>query len=456
MDVYDWFANKAFNLKLTLNSQTPLYQYMLTFNVIQAEVVVGPDSTQFGPYIEGAGVDALGNFYATNGNGLTNQIAGLQDQTFELPNTELKFNGIKFVNDKVFYAVEMTENKIYKYDGAEFSVFCEHPDGKAGMANDLVLHKDAIYVSGNIYKDDGTDKDGQVWMCDLKGTATVLDTMGRTNGIAVNPEGTFLYVSEAMNTAGKVTMNKIWKYEFTTGEPLDGVPADGVPLDGAPADGAPLEGEAEGVIDPALAPPIGEEPPVLTKRQYPPPKKCSAPVDSGAYTGSESDPAIESEAAVVVPDPSTGETLYPADAAESQVVEASIGTDSGTDTDTDTASAAGIDVAGKTLVYEYTDMADFTQVDIDGMRFDVDGNLYVSRNGGSSISVFDKTDAIVEPIATTYPRVSNLEIIDSTIYATVGCEETYGEGNGCVETFPALAEGDIYTKLKADAYKAFA
>ena len=364
---------------------------MLTLSSTFAELLVSENPLKFGAFIEGAGVDPAGNFYATHGNNITSQIAGLNGETFQLENTTLKFNGIKFVSDKVFYAVEMIENKIYKYDGTKFDVFCEHPDGPNGMSNDLVLHGSAIYISGNKYNSEGTDKDGQVWMCDMAGQATVLDTMGRTNGIAINPEGTFLYVTEAYNKAFVPITNKIWKYPITSAQTT------------------------------------GNQ---LKKRAYS--GKCSKPKPEPI---TPSPPAEESQILA----PPAGESEIP------------IG---GTPVPLPSV-VSGIDVAGKTLVYEYTDMAEFTQVDLDGMRFDVEGNLYCTRNGGSSISVFDKSDKLVDTITTTLSKITNLEIINKVIYTTVACTEEYGVGSGCVETFPAKAEGDIYTKLKAGAYESF-
>ncbi|KAJ3121475.1 hypothetical protein HK098_003648 [Nowakowskiella sp. JEL0407] len=93
-------------------------------------------------------------------------------------------------------------------------------------------------------------------------------------------------------------------------------------------------------------------------------------------------------------------------------------------------------------------------VDIDGMRLDIAGNLYVTRNGGGQVVVFDtKTAKIIKkiPLVTT-AAPTNLELVgrDGKTVVVVGrCPmgTAYQTGVGCFESFRVPFAGKAYTDL---------
>ena len=281
-------------------------------------------NSTFGPFIDGAAVDPSGNFYATDSNKNKVKIASLSGVTYELQNTSLQFGGVKWYNDHIFYAVEAVENKIYKYDNG-FTVFCEHPNGLKGMSNDLVLLNDKIYISGQKYTNTTKIGDGELWMCDSNGKATILDSsLGRTNGIAIDPNREYLYLSEAFNVNFMPTKNRINKYKI-----------------------------------------IG-----------------------------------------------------------------------------------GLVSTTKELAIDFDAFDNSGNIDVDGMRFDTDGRLYVSRNGASKVSIF-KNSLLVATLNTSFLNPVNLEIINKKIYVIGRCDPMFGTGLGCIDVFEVEWDGAIFTALKS-------
>ena len=241
-----------------------------------------------------------------------------------LNNASLHFNGIKWYNQSVFYAIEVVENKVYKYDG-EFTMFCQHPDGLNGVSNDLVLFHDKIFLSGQTFKHDTQIGDGQLWMCDEYGNSKIIDKLGRTNGIAIHPDGNYLYLSEAFNLDNVPVSNKLYKY--------------------------PLSINGDVLLD-------------------------------------------------------------------------------------------------KQLVVDFEDFDQSQNIDIDGIRFDVDNKIYISRNGAERISVFTDVGDFVKNYYTSFLNPASLEIGNKKMYVVGRCEDDFGQGLGCIDEFDADADGDIYTRIK--------
>ena len=278
----------------------------------------------FGAFIEGAGVDANGIMYFTHANNETGTIGDLNGHLYS-SNASLQFNGIKFVNDKEFYAVEVNENKIYYYKNG-FTAYCEHPMGRNGMSNDIALVDDIVYVSGQRYRANTTIGDGELWMC-KNGHASVIDRLGRTNGIAITPNKEYLYLSEAFNENFTPISNKIYKYKIVNN-------------------------------------------------------------------------TLESKVLAI----------------DFELVDQSQGTD------------------------------------IDGIRFDVDGKLYVTRNGLSKISVF-KDDVFVKNIPVSFQFPANLEIVHNKLFVAGRCGKEYGIGPGCLDIIDVDAEGAVYSSLRQTMLK---
>jgi sugar lactone lactonase YvrE len=94
------------------------------------------------------------------------------------------------------------------------TVYSSSPHMLKGVPNDLALSSSGnLYLSGQNYQENGTDKDGEVWLCPPDGSKpSKVTTMGRTNGIALSPDESTLYVSEAFNSKGAVVENKVWSF----------------------------------------------------------------------------------------------------------------------------------------------------------------------------------------------------------------------------------------------------
>merc|ERR1719343_1293543 len=93
--------------------------------------------------------------------------------------------------------------------------FCSDEQMSAkGVPNDLALSKSGlVFLSGQ----DWGSSTGGLWLCRANGEAVLLETMGRTNGIALSPDDATLYVTEAI---GSPVANdtfaegqRIWKYD---------------------------------------------------------------------------------------------------------------------------------------------------------------------------------------------------------------------------------------------------
>ncbi|KAI9329688.1 hypothetical protein DFJ73DRAFT_860356 [Zopfochytrium polystomum] len=99
---------------------------------------------------------------------------------------------------------------------------------------------------------------------------------------------------------------------------------------------------------------------------------------------------------------------------------------------------------------------DSPAVDIDGMRTDTAGNLYVARNGGGSVAKFDPAGNLVARITTPgtmFP--TNLEfggIAGTTLFVVGRCGNSpFGQGVGCVDKFENDTPGRAITELRTFA-----
>lgn len=188
---------------------------------------------RFGTYIEGGSVDPWGNLYAsdfrsTNDNSTAGNNAGRnvigrvsactgESATWFTGEPNAVFNGMKWDRTgRAVYLADVGQGKVVKVDtntlvGVDF---CTDPAMKeAGVPNDLALSKTGLlFLSGQ----DWTSSSGALWLCNQDGKATLLEGMGRTNGIALSPDDSILYLTEARGSP--VPNNtfpegqRIWKY----------------------------------------------------------------------------------------------------------------------------------------------------------------------------------------------------------------------------------------------------
>lgn len=106
-------------------------------------------------------------------------------------------------------------------------------------------------------------------------------------------------------------------------------------------------------------------------------------------------------------------------------------------------------IASKTLFADF-DLIDGTAaVDIDGMRTDMNGNLFVTRHGGGHVAIFSPDGALIGKIALNFPKPTNLEFggpNGTTLFIVGQCER---EGRGCVDQIDVVTPGRSWSMLQA-------
>jgi len=197
----------------------------------------------WGGHIEGASVDPWGNLYATHfrntadnsssGNNVGKDVIGRLAvgeasggeawYTILPPEPDAVYNGMQWDSEgSVVYVADVGQGKVMKllsgyahlgYRGWE--VHCSDPWWKLqGMPNDLALSDSGLlFLSGQ----DWGASTGAIWLCRPDGEVALLEPqMGRTNGIALSPDGSTLYVTEARGSPvadpSQSDGQRIWKY----------------------------------------------------------------------------------------------------------------------------------------------------------------------------------------------------------------------------------------------------
>jgi len=194
----------------------------------------------FGAHIEGVSVDPWGNLYATHfRNSADNSTSG-NDQGRDVigrlpagaasggeawysilpPELDAQYNGMKWDSTGEYvYVADVGQGKVMKLGWIElhtgWDVHCSDPSWRAlGMPNDLALSQSGLmFLSGQ----DWGSSTGALWLCRTNGDAVQLEgNMGRTNGVALSPDGATLYLTEARGSpvynASQMDGQRIWKY----------------------------------------------------------------------------------------------------------------------------------------------------------------------------------------------------------------------------------------------------
>jgi len=202
----------------------------------------------FGAHIEGVSVDPWGNLYATHFRGTTDnsssgnnvgrevigrlkagEAAGGEAWYSILPEEpSAAYNGMKwteYINDErdvYVYVADVGQGKVMKLHSGYakkgfrgWEVHCSDPSWTAlGMPNDLAVSQTGlIFLSGQ----DWGSSTGALWLCRSNGEAVQLEgNMGRTNGVALSPDGATLYLTEAKGSPVSYNSQpdgqRIWKY----------------------------------------------------------------------------------------------------------------------------------------------------------------------------------------------------------------------------------------------------
>ncbi|KAK9696240.1 hypothetical protein K7432_012584 [Basidiobolus ranarum] len=327
------FKLHSISILLTISGATAaIAQY-------KTKPLITSDKSQFGPSIEGTGVDKAGNIYAVNYGDATS-LATLGQVTPQRLFYEDKvtqgtaFNGIRFSrgNKTVAYTVDYINHRVVELtvNGPTISSrnHCSSPDFL--QPNDLALSKSGyIYLSGMKWQSNGQVGDGDLWVCSPSGVPKRLDLLGRTNGIELSPDDKYLYLSEANNQNGTPISNKIWRYKI---------------------------------------------------------------------------------------DPNTG------------------------------------NVSNKFLFFDFAKLQS-QSVDIDGMRTDISGNLFVTRNGGQQVVKLSRSGKVLAIIKTSFSSITNLEFGGTrgkTLHIVGKCTDNSpnGEVVGCVDTWENNVPGRAWSILQ--------
>ncbi|KAJ1915398.1 hypothetical protein IWQ60_008452 [Tieghemiomyces parasiticus] len=310
-------------------------------------------TSKFGAAIEGAGVDAKGNIYAVNYDGLKNNIGialgqGAQSSYYQDPDNTTWFNGIRVIesdqtehNDVVaMLAVDVTNHRVLRISGppgnAAAVTYCQ--DAAMLQPNDIaVTDLGDVFLSGMNY----SASTGDLWICPNGGAHTPrrIAQLNRTNGIEVDPTNKYLYLSESTNGDGGVVLNNvIWRYELTNS-----------------ASGSGLD----------------------------------------VKNGTDNMPV-------------------------------------------------------RTLFKDFSEFDNTGSTDIDGMRTDKNGNLYVTRNGLGEVVVFTPQGELKQRITVPFKGVTSLEFggaqgTDLAIVGSCGADE-----KGCLHVHRVDCAGRAFSGLQAD------
>jgi sugar lactone lactonase YvrE len=199
-------------------------------------VVPSAGTPGFGSHIEGVSVDPSGKIYATHyrqsaddtsdGNNDNRNVIGQFDpvtgasSVFFTGELGSVFNGMKWTaTGDAVYVADVGQGKVVKVDvssGTPMGTdFCKDDRFVSlGMPNDLALSKSGyLFLSGQ----DWGSVTGALWLCTPDGLAMQLEGgMSRTNGIALSPDDTTLYLTEAKGSpvegAANANGQLIWKY----------------------------------------------------------------------------------------------------------------------------------------------------------------------------------------------------------------------------------------------------
>ena len=115
----------------------------------------------------------------------------------------------------------------------------------------------------------------------------------------------------------------------------------------------------------------------------------------------------------------------------------------------------GIRALERALVADFSTLDGTGHVDVDGMRLDTAGRLYVTRNGGGEVVVMDPmgTNKALQRIKVPFSAPANLEFggpQGKTLFVVGRCGvgTPYGQGSGCIEAIDASAPGLAWSNLQ--------
>jgi len=108
-------------------------------------------------------------------------------------------------------------------------------------------------------------------------------------------------------------------------------------------------------------------------------------------------------------------------------------------------------VSNKQLFADFANIDNSVSVDIDGMRTDMLDNLYVTRNGGRSVTIFNRSGTVIGTIGLNFARPTNLEFggpYGTTLFIVGSCEQDWPGILGCADQIQMTAPGRAWSNLQ--------
>lgn len=105
-------------------------------------------------------------------------------------------------------------------------------------------------------------------------------------------------------------------------------------------------------------------------------------------------------------------------------------------------------ISGKRLFADFSILDSSQSIDIDGMKTDMNGNLWVTRHGGRQVVVLSPDGLIIGRVRLTFPNPTNLEFGGSsgtTLFVVGKCD---GINSGCVDRLQVITPGRSWTNLQ--------
>lgn len=106
-------------------------------------------------------------------------------------------------------------------------------------------------------------------------------------------------------------------------------------------------------------------------------------------------------------------------------------------------------ISGKTLFADFEQIDGTQDVDIDGMKTDVNGNLYVTRHGGNQVVIFSPAGAVIGKITLNFPNPTNLEFggpSGTTLFIVGKCRDN--QNKGCADKIEMANAGRTWKLLQ--------
>lgn len=108
-------------------------------------------------------------------------------------------------------------------------------------------------------------------------------------------------------------------------------------------------------------------------------------------------------------------------------------------------------ISNKRLFADFGTIDNSVSVDIDGMRTDMSDNLYVTRNGGQSVTIFNRSGTVIGRIGLNFARPTNLEFggpYGTILYIVGSCELDWPGILGCVDQIQLTEPGRAWYNLQ--------